>query len=136
MSVCVDASLLVKLVTPEFDSERVHDWFVAHRDQTIIAPAFMPVEVASVIRQKIVRKQLTEEQGEQAVSLLGGLDIQIYWDWLLVERALALAAELNQPTAYDTAYLALAEQEECDLLTADVAFARACSSEYPRVRVL
>ncbi|MCX8103722.1 MAG: type II toxin-antitoxin system VapC family toxin [Candidatus Bipolaricaulota bacterium] len=45
--------------------------------------------------------------------------------------ALALAHKI---TAYDSAYLALAEQEKCDLWTGDVAFYRVVSKRLRWVR--
>ncbi|MFN4218617.1 MAG: type II toxin-antitoxin system VapC family toxin [Candidatus Bipolaricaulia bacterium] len=45
--------------------------------------------------------------------------------------ALALAHEI---TAYDSAYLALAEQESCDLWTGDLSFYRAVSKKLRWVR--
>jgi predicted nucleic acid-binding protein len=95
----------------------------------------MPLEVASALCRKIRRGLLTQEQGAKALALLAGLDIDVSWDWDLTERSLAIAVELGQPTAYDAAYLALAEKEQCELLTADAVFAGACEGKYRCVRL-
>ncbi|MCS7197807.1 MAG: type II toxin-antitoxin system VapC family toxin [Candidatus Bipolaricaulota bacterium] len=47
------------------------------------------------------------------------------------QRVTALAHKI---TAYDSAYLALAEQEKCDLWTGDVAFYRAVCKKLRWVR--
>jgi predicted nucleic acid-binding protein len=136
MTVCIDASIAVKLITGEPDSDQVHAWFEARVQDRLVAPAFMPYEVASALRRKVLLNSLTEEQAVGAIKLLAQMDIQLCWDWALAERALVLAFELGQPTAYDTAYLALAEQERCSVITADKAFARACSDRFPFVQEL
>ncbi|MDP2871489.1 MAG: type II toxin-antitoxin system VapC family toxin [Bacillota bacterium] len=136
MTVCIDASVVVKLAISEPDSASAHDWFRSNRDQDVISPATMAAEVTSVLTQKIRRADMTTQQGLKALRLIARLGIRLYSDWGLMESASAIATELEQATAYDTVYLALAEREQCDLLTADAAFARACRDKYPRVRVL
>lgn len=136
MSACVDASLAVKWLAHEPGSDKAIDWLNAHAGDEIIAPIFLPIEVASVLRQKVRRVEMTSEEGLKALKLLERLQIRLIWDWSLLERASSLAAELDQPTAYDTAYLALAEKNSCELWTADARFSRAASRMYPYVRLL
>jgi len=136
MSTCVDASLALKWLAYEPGSDRAIAWLNAHAGEDIIAPTFLPVEVASVLRQKICRREMSAGEALHALKLLERLKIRLVWDWSLLERALSLAAELDQPTAYDTVYLALAEKEGAELWTADERFARAASEKYPRVRVV
>ena len=52
----------------------------------------------------------------------------------MYDRALALALGLNQSSAYDTAYLALAESLSCEMWTADRRFARSAGTRFPQVR--
>ena len=54
----------------------------------------------------------------------------------LSREAWELAVELNLPTVYDTAYLALAQIEGCDFWTADRSFYRVASGKYGFVRLL
>ena len=136
MSTCVDASLAVKWLAYEPGSEQAVAWLNAHAGDDLTAPVFLPMEVASVLRQKICRAEMTAEEGLRALKLLEGLKIRLVWDWSLLERALALAAELDQSTAYDTVYLALAEKDGSELWTADARFARAASRMYPQVRLI
>ena len=49
-------------------------------------------------------------------------------------KAIELAAELGQNTAYDTHYLALAEMLDCEVWTADEHFFRSSAVDFPRVR--
>ena len=136
MTVCADASLVVKWLTDEAGSDEALAWLNAHSDEDIIAPAFMPVDVTSVIRRKSLRGNVTVEQGLTALRFLASLNVTLAWDWALAEKALSLAVELDQPSTYDTAYLALAQREGCDLWTSDAEFVRAASARYPCVRLL
>jgi predicted nucleic acid-binding protein len=136
MTVCVDASVLVKLVVPEPGSLAVHSWLESNQGRTLISPSSMPAEVTSALYQKARRGEMTSQQATEALGLMAGLGVQIRGDWGLMERALDLAVELGQPTAYDAVYLALAEREQSELVTADTAFARACRNKHPRVRAL
>ncbi len=136
MTVCVDASLVMKWLTYENDSDKAIAWLNAHAEDEIIAPAFLAVEVASALRQKIRRVEIDPEEGLEALQFLNKLGIRLTWDWAFVERAFIIAIELDQPTAYDTAYVALAEREQCELWTADRRFTRIASPRYPFVRLL
>ena len=136
MMVCVDASLVLKWLTYEAGSDEAIAWLSIHADDELIAPAHLPVEVASVLRQKARRGEITHEDGMEALQLLNSLNIRLTWDHELTERAFTLATELDQATVYDTAYLALAAREQSELWTADDRFARAASPRYPFVRGL
>lgn len=70
--VCVDASLAIKLLVQEPYSDQAaflwQTWI--EKDIERIAPAFFPFEVASTIRHKCIRKQLTEEEAEEVFNIL------------------------------------------------------------------
>jgi predicted nucleic acid-binding protein len=51
-------------------------------------------------------------------------------------RSLALAAELDIASAYDAHYLALAEELDCELWTADSRLYNAVRDRFPRIRML
>ena len=60
-SVVVDASLAVKWLVEEDDSDRAHavlqSWVT--QDITRIAPHFMPFEVANALHRRVLRGELT-----------------------------------------------------------------------------
>lgn len=63
--ICVDASLAVKVVVPESDSDKADALFDqwANEGKQLIAPLFFEVETDSILRQKVaLRKELTLEQ--------------------------------------------------------------------------
>lgn len=136
MTVCVDASLAVRMLSREPGSDEAAAWFAAHIDDDIVAPSFLPAEVASAMRRKALRGEMTPEQAVELLESFAAMGIRLSGGWETINRALVLAEELGQPTVYDAVYLALAEQEGCDLWTADAAFVKAASTKHPNVRLL
>ncbi len=119
--VCVDAGLVIKLVTAEEDSALAEQLFAqwkAHHTE-MIAPAFAAAEVDSVLRQKVVRGELTQPAADAAFQLARRLPITFDGDTDYRERAWEIAKQFQFSQAYDAAYLALAEQRGCEFWTAD-----------------
>lgn len=136
MTVCVDASLVMKFLTYEPDSDIAETWLQVHRDDEMVAPWLLPAEVASVLRQKALRGDITHDEGREALALLDSLEVSLVSDLGLVHRVFDLAVELGQPSVYDTLYLAVAQRLQCDLWMADARFVRAVSFRYPSVRLI
>ncbi|TDA70397.1 MAG: PIN domain-containing protein [Clostridia bacterium] len=140
--VCVDASLLLKLVLNEPDSELADLLFSGWYEKGIrlIAPSFCPVEVDSVIRQKAVRPKgqggLTEEQAELVFEAAQSIPLQIVAADSQRRRAWELAKKLGLPTVYDAHYLALAELRNCEFWTADTRFYNTAREKLPYVHHL
>jgi predicted nucleic acid-binding protein len=121
LRVCIDASVAVKLVVQEPYSDRAASLWQGWIGEDIerIVPSFFPFEVASTIRRKCVRKQLTEEEAEEAFEVFTILDFIVLTSETLLKEAWDMAKELGLPTLYDTAYLALAKLCNCEFWTAD-----------------
>lgn len=119
--VCADASILIKLLTAEPDSDEADALWKRWTDQDIevIAPALLLFELTSVLRNKVYRGLLTTDEGDKAFDMMERLPVSIRSPSGLHRRAWELATELNRPAAYDSHYLALAEIEGCDFWTAD-----------------
>ena len=120
--VCVDASLAVKVVVTEPDSDKADALFDewAYEGKQLIAPAFFEVETDSILRQKVMlRKELTLEQAEAAFAKLQTLPIQQIAVLGQRQRAWEVAANYGFATVYDATYLALAELRGCEFWTAD-----------------
>jgi len=117
--VCVDASLVLKLVLAEEYSDKVHtlwtEWI--EKEIRILAPPLFAFEVTSVVRNHVYRGNLTEEEGETAFETLFALGIIFDYPGMLHQKAWELAKQFNRPRAYDTHYLALALIRECKLWT-------------------
>jgi len=74
---CVDASVIVKFITPEEDSLLAESLFKRWKTESveIIIPSFALAEVGSVLRQKIMRNQLDQDVAEKAFRF--ALDIPL-----------------------------------------------------------
>lgn len=136
MTVCIDASLIIKFLTPEPGSDEVRVWFAGHAEDELLAPHFCVAEVLSALRGKCRSREITPQEARIAANVLEGLDLKLVWRWGLAERALSLSDELEQATVYDSIYLAVAEAAGCEFWTADARFARAAAPRYPFVRLL
>lgn len=120
--VCVDASLAVKVVVTESDSDKADALFDqwANEGKQLIAPAFFEVETDSILRQKVaLRKELTAEQARAAFARLRDLPIRQVSESGQRERAWEIATGFGFATVYDATYLALAELRGCEFWTAD-----------------
>lgn len=138
-SVCVDASVAVQVVTREDHSQQADalwtDWM--HRGLQPIAPSFFAYEVCSVLRQKAaLRGELTPEEEKETVEVFMSLEVSVISPPGHLRTAWDLATELHLPTVYDTAYLALARIEGCDLWTADRRFYNAVQARFSTVHWL
>ena len=120
--VCVDASLAVKVVVAEPNSDQadalLQQW--ANENRRLIAPAFFDVEADSIIRQKTtLRKELSVEAAEAVFEKLQALPVQQMSLPGQRRRAWEIAKDFGFPTVYDATYLALAQMRECEFWTAD-----------------
>jgi len=92
-------------------------WAVASRH----APHLLDIEVAQVLRRFVRAKQVTRDRGERAIEDLAVFPLRRHAHVGLLERVFELRDNL---TAYDAAYIALAESMDVPLITCDEALAR------------
>jgi predicted nucleic acid-binding protein len=136
--VCVDASIAVKWLLPEDDSDRalaLRRWLRSERT-TLVAPPHMPTEVTNVIRQRVVRQELTAAEGEELAAVFVEMPIMVASPPPLYHTALELAQRFHRPTVYDTQYVALAQIAGCDFWAADRKLTNALDNRLPFVRLL
>lgn len=137
--VCIDASLAIKVVVAEPDSDKADALFAHFADQgaRLIAPVFFAVETDSILRQKVVvRKELTSEQAEALFAKLVALPIHLISVPAQRQRAWGLSSKFKLATVYDATYLALAELMGCDFWTADRRLFSGVRDSLPFVRSL
>jgi predicted nucleic acid-binding protein len=136
--VVVDASVVLKLLLPEEHSETVHRvwsrW--VERDTELVAPFLLAYEVVSVLRNKVVRGELTPEGGDAAFVAFRSQEIALRHPDGIEEKAWALAKTWKLHTTYDATYLALAELLDYELWTADRRFAAQVGKKAPGLRVI
>ena len=137
-SVVVDASLAVKWLVEEDDSDKAHAALHSWVAQGIarIAPHLMPFEVANALHRRVLRGELTVDDSIRMIARLLESRLALHQPPDLHVRALQLASQLNQNAAYDAHCLALAESLGCELWTADERFYRAASTSVANVRWL
>ena len=137
-SVVLDASLAVKWLVEEDDSDKahavLHSWVA--QDITRIAPYLMPFEVANTLHRRVVRGELNVRDSARMIARLLESRLELHQPPGLHIRAMQIASELRQGAAYDAHYLALAESIGCDLWTADERFYRSTSPSIRNVRWL
>ena len=132
---CVDASLAVALVNPNKQPQAVlalwQNWTDVGAD--LFAPPLYFAEGTSVLRNKVFRGELTEEEGEAAFQLFLTLGVRSVDLPDLQTRAWELAKRYNRPRACDAQYLAVAMALGCDLWTADERLANAVQESWVRL---
>ena len=85
-------------------------------DEEVCAPHALDLEVAQVLRGMVARRELAPARADQALEDLALLPAVRYPDEALLSRIWSLR---ECATAYDAAYLALAEVLGATLLTSD-----------------
>ncbi len=121
--VVVDASVAVTWVLDEADSGRARalldEW--ARRETRLLALGLLASELVSVMAQRVRRGELRPAEGVAVVRAVLLLCPPAPSPELSI-RALELVAEPGGGGTYDLHYVALAEQERCELWTADGRF--------------
>ena len=132
MKYVLDSSVALKWVLPEPDSAKA----IRLRDESkngiheLLAPDIFAPEVANGLVS--AERQGRIKIGESAIFLLDVFRTApaIHATPPLLLRSMALAIATRR-AVYDCVYLALAEAEGCELVTADDQFARGLRVSYP-----
>ena len=88
--------------------------------ESLHAPHLLDLEIAQVLRRYVLDGDLSSQRGTQALADLAALPILRYPHDLFLPRIWALR---HNVTAYDAAYLALAESLPAPLITCDARLA-------------
>ncbi|HEY1932130.1 MAG TPA: type II toxin-antitoxin system VapC family toxin [Acetobacteraceae bacterium] len=113
--IVVDASAMLEALLRSPAAAAVEDRLFSP-GQTLHAPHLLDVEVAQVIRRYAANGDIDAEQGRVALGDLADFPLVRYPHDLLLPRIWELRHNL---TAYDAAYVALAEALDAPLLTRD-----------------
>ncbi len=131
----LDASVVLKSYLPEDGSEQARmifeDWALGHVQ--LLAPALMPYEVTNALVVALRKHRLDEARAAEIFRAFVRLRIPTQELAGLEGRVWALALEHGR-TAYDAAYLALAEHEGVPFITGDKRLYNAVKGKLPWVR--
>lgn len=112
--IVADASVVLELLLAGGEADGMADLLLG--EEAVAAPHLLDLEVAQVLRRWSLRGALDHERAAQALDDLLALPIARQPHDLVVERVWELRENL---TAYDAAYLALAELLDARLVTLD-----------------
>ena len=121
MTAVLDASVVVELVLGTRIGarirERLHDPRIS-----LHGPELLDLEVLNVLRRYVRAGTVAADRAEAGVRRLEELDLQRHRHGPMLPRIWLWRANL---TAYDAAYVALAEVVDCPLLTTDARLSKA-----------
>ena len=129
----VDASVVLRAFFPDEEQDRaqalIRDHVIGHLQ--LEAPDLLLYEVTNAVLQASRRGRIDGEQAEDILSSIEGLGIALKpVGW---KQMLPLALSFDR-SAYDAAYLALAEAEDQPLITGDARMYNAVRERLPWVR--
>ena len=125
----LDASAVVEWLMGSERGDAVVAQMLDDPDGAFFAPDLLDIEVVQAFRRLARSGALSEARATGAVELLQALPVERRSAWVLVPRIWMLRDNLS---AYDAAYVALAEALDCPLLTCD---ARSADAPGHRARV-
>ena len=129
--IVLDASAAIEWLLQTSAGRRVEQRIFSH-SESIHAPHLLDVEVIQVLRRLVRERVVPIPRADQAITDLSDLRINRYPHVLLLPRIWQLRHNLS---AYDAAYVALAEEIGAILLTRDRRLASA-SGHSARIQVL
>jgi predicted nucleic acid-binding protein len=127
--ICLDSSVLVKVLVPEEDSDRATALLqkIIESRQIIVLPAFAWAEIGTVLRKKRRKGELTTTEADelwQEFRQFPGIEY-LTDDSVIMDHTWKISRYFDFPTLYDAAFLAVAEiiaertGETCEYWTAD-----------------
>ena len=128
--VIIDASIAIKAILP--NPLQSHCWALVQTFAELqpVAPVLWAYETTSAISKAVHFEQITEEEGFQALQKIDLLGIRLFVpDVEQNHDAFRWTLRLKRAAAYDSFYLALAQELKCDFWTADKRLFNAVNGE-------
>ena len=113
--IVIDASVVLELLLRTPASHAI-EARALDSGETLHAPHLLDVEVAQVLRRYAARSEISAARGRLSLEILARFPVTRYPHQPLLPRIWALRPNM---TAYDAAYVALAEALGATLLTRD-----------------
>ncbi|GAA2076400.1 hypothetical protein GCM10009840_08500 [Pseudolysinimonas kribbensis] len=121
MTVAVDASAVVEILAGDDDRRRAAILGAAGSDPHWVVPEHFLLEVISALRGRLLGHHIDRAQFASAVVALREFEFDVWPTAGLLPRIVELT---DDAAPYDAAYLAVAEELGCPLVTADGKLAR------------
>jgi predicted nucleic acid-binding protein len=119
----------------EQGADSVFDAFLASKIE-LLAPDILVLEVANTLwKRTSLLKQLRPEEATSIFHDFLTLPLNLRESIPLASRALQISIEFRHPI-YDAVYCALAEENDCEFITADRILVDKLSGSLPFVRLL
>ncbi len=118
--IVVDASVVLEVLLRTEAAEAL-EARILNPAESLCAPHLLDIEVAQVVRRYCLLGETTSERGAEALRDLADMAIERFPHAPFLPRIWELRHNL---TAYDAAYVALAETLGCALLTRDQRLAK------------
>lgn len=117
--IVVDSAAVVDALAAVEGSADLRDYLAA---EELHAPALLDIEVVSALRGLTLRRHISVARAQDLLADFDDLPVR---RWPFADGLRRRAYQLRDSvSAYDAAYIALAEAMECPLLTRDVRLAR------------
>lgn len=119
----IDANVAIKWVLPEIDSDIALS--ILDDDQAVLlVPDFFFSEVTNILWKSIQKQGLSLEKARMSLEVIKQVDFKVFNSYDLAIQALELSVQVKQ-AVYDCIYLALAINNNCQMITADERFINA-----------
>jgi predicted nucleic acid-binding protein len=132
MRCVLDSSVGFKWVVPEADTDkalRLRD-DLRNAVREFLAPDVFPVEIAHALTRAERQKRITSSQGGASLVDVMQTLPQLFPSLALLPRAYEISSQMRAGV-YDCLYVALAEREGCELITADDRLVRNLQPQFP-----
>jgi predicted nucleic acid-binding protein len=113
--IVLDASAIIEFLLLTKSGKEIEQRIYSSHE-TLHAPELLSLEVIQVLRRMVLRKEIEGRRADDAISDLLNLRVSLYPHKLLVPRIWQLRHNLS---AYDAAYIALAESLRAPIVTRD-----------------
>ena len=114
--IVIDASALTEMLAGEGE---VGEWALAEMESSdgCLVAEHTKIEVVQAIRGRVLGRKMTETRAKDSIDLLRLLEFETVPTEHVISRVWELRSNI---TAYDAAYVAIAEQNRCPLVTTDL----------------
>lgn len=133
----LDSGILIASLLPDEPlASQANAFMQAHVSSSINAPRLFRYEISAVLRKAVYTKRLTHEDALELLKSTFKAPVIFYDDDELMTSAFRFARDLNQPRAYDTQYITLADRLGCDFWTTDETLVNSVQSRFKNIRWL